>query len=289
MESARSGALRVYGHNIRSLDIYVNNDILREFLELAPPSFSYMTSLRFVGCVSEDGLIADLIRRCTGQLEHVAFSMSWYGRDNEVFCFGPESVKAFLRHGPTIESLFAKNTTFNSVGIQRLLCSAPKLKTFQLISDRHMSAQSPCLQAADVVGEDWACTALESFWCPIRGVPRPDIDSIVPGLSEVVIVLRGSRQESIDLQRQVYAQLGRLVHLRELRLNIGEFLGHDSRIHYQFDCLAMTLKSGLGLMHGLKNLRSVVLYEMLVGFGWRELPWVHECWPLVGAVAYEDF
>ncbi|KAH7054958.1 hypothetical protein BKA57DRAFT_532681 [Linnemannia elongata] len=55
-----------------SSEIYVNDDdILREYLELAPPTFPYMTSLHAVGRVTEDDLIVDLIRRCTGGLKRL--------------------------------------------------------------------------------------------------------------------------------------------------------------------------------------------------------------------------
>ncbi|OAQ23810.1 hypothetical protein K457DRAFT_24707 [Linnemannia elongata AG-77] len=214
MESARSGAFRIYGHNLRSLEISVNDDdMLREYLELAPPTFPYMTSLHVVGRVTEDDLMADLIRRCTGGLKQLVC---------EVF--------------------FAKESTFSSLEIQRLLCSAPKLRCFHILP----------------------------------GVPRWDLNYIFTDKTSRVLMLNGSPQESIDLQRQVYTQLGRL----NDRHHIPEFL--------QQDCLSMTLESGMALLHGLKNLRIVDLVHMIVGFGDEERQWVKEFWP-EATVMSDDF
>ncbi|KAG0058504.1 hypothetical protein BGZ89_001219 [Linnemannia elongata] len=137
MESARSGAFRIYGHNLRSLEISVNDDdMLREYLELAPPTFPYMTSLHVVGRVTDDDLMADLICRCSGGLKQLVCGKTGrvraFGPVGNVN-FGPESVKAFFRHVPTIEVFFAKESTFSSLEIQRLLCSAPKLRQRMLL------------------------------------------------------------------------------------------------------------------------------------------------------------
>ncbi|KAG0061666.1 hypothetical protein BGZ90_003457 [Linnemannia elongata] len=205
MECARSGAFRIYGHNLRSLEIYVNDDdILKEYLELAPPTFPYMTSLHVVGRVTEDDLIADLIRRCTGGLKRLV-----------------------------CEIFFAKESTFSSLEIQQLLCSAPKLRCFHILP-------------------------------------------------------------ASTLQRQVYTQLGRLVHLRELCLGVYTHGNHswNDRHHIpeflQQDCLSMTLESGMALLHGLKNLRIVDLVHMIVGFGDEERQWEEEFWP-EATVMSDDF
>lgn len=301
MESARSGAFRIYGHNLRSLEISVNDDdVFREYLELAPPTFPYMTSLHVVGRVTEDDLMADLIRRCTGGLKQLVCGKTGrvraFGPVGNVN-FGPESVKAFFRHVPTIEVFFAKESTFSSLEIQRLLCSAPKLRCFHILPylhRRYCVDHQPCLQAADVVGENWACTGLESFCCLIRGVPRWDLNYIFTDKTSRVLMLNGSPQESIDLQRQVYTQLGRLVHLHELCLGVYTHGNHswNDRHHIpeflQQDCLSMTLESGMALLHGLKNLRTVDLVHMIVGFGDEERQWVEEFWP-EATVMSDDF
>ncbi|KAG0368595.1 hypothetical protein BGX24_002763, partial [Mortierella sp. AD032] len=90
--------------------------------------------------------------------------------------------------------------------------------------------------------------------------------------------------------------LGRLTKLRELRLGLSvdptrypNYQRGDREIYRQYDCLAMTLDSGLDLLKGLKELRVVGLEDMEVYIdGDGEQSWFAEHWPLA-KIGYEDY
>ncbi|KAH7057990.1 hypothetical protein BKA57DRAFT_488468 [Linnemannia elongata] len=80
-----------------------------------------------------------------------------------------------------------------------------------------------------------------------------------------------------------YKQLGRLTKLRELSLGFPmdtTFAPSEKDFHRQYDCLAMTLESGLDLLKDLKDLRVVGLEDMEVySDGDREQDWFAKNWP----------
>lgn len=98
--------------------------------------------------------------------------------------------------------------------------------------------------------------------------------------------------ESLELHHRVYTQLGRLTYLRELfpgiryNTNYRDYTdtGRDADI-MQFDCLAMSLQSGLGLLCRLKELCEVGMGYMYVVFDQEERLWAAKHWPN----AYIDF
>lgn len=117
------------------------------------------------------------------------------------------------------------------------------------------------------VHADWACTSLRILGCPIGGISRPDIDrELHDGLASDY-VLEGSQQENMTLQKRVLCQLARLTRLRELRMGIPSDCGNrnyrrfDEKYNRQYDCLAMSLESGLDLLSGLRSLRMVALED----------------------------
>jgi hypothetical protein len=136
---------------------------------------------------------------------------------------------------------------------------------------------------------DWACDNLEVFVCQIRGVPRPDITRQIPGDLKVSRTRRsGTVEESINIHRRVYAKLARFTKLQELRLGFPastkspcpRYQRPYVEAYRQYDCLAMTLDSGLDLMRGLKELRIVGLDDMEVYIhGVKEQIWFAENWP----------
>ncbi|KAF9396498.1 hypothetical protein CPC16_001180 [Podila verticillata] len=64
---------------------------------------------------------------------------------------------------------------------------------------------------------------------------------------------------------------------------------HDKEHDRQYDCLSMSLESGLDLLSGLKNLRVVALEDMEVDIdGDSEQKWVAEHWPKARVITTED-
>ncbi|KAG0356507.1 hypothetical protein BGX24_006412 [Mortierella sp. AD032] len=173
------------------------------------------------------------------------------------------------------------------VGYQtdHMLCSAPNLKEFYLTCDNE---DSPAcwMKAYAIVQSDWICNNLEVLACQIGEIPRPDITREIRGGEAAYQIFPGSPQYSIGLQRQVYSKLAKLTKLRELKLGFlvdttdPAYEPGDEEIYRQYDCLALTLKSGLDLLKGLQNLRVVDLSNMEIYIdGDEEQSWFAEHWP----------
>ncbi|KAG0042628.1 hypothetical protein BGZ89_006808, partial [Linnemannia elongata] len=157
---------------------------------------------------------------------------------------------------------------------------------FCILSDR-LSGRGGALDAREIVESDWVCSNLEVFRCEISDIPRPDITRKIAGEPAYKWVKSGTPQESMDLQRQIYAKLARFTKLR--KLSLGFPVNLSARRHryvnldnlMQFDGLAMTLESGLDLLKDLKELDEVELY--LLEFGIRsyaeEVEWMKTNWP----------
>ncbi|KAF9125011.1 hypothetical protein BGW39_007735, partial [Mortierella sp. 14UC] len=219
--------------------------------------------------------------------------------------FGRLSAKAILTHASTLENVRLEGcTAFTSTDIQQLFCSAPKLKRFHGISIDRLHEKDLALRADELVQSEWVCTGLESFACKITHVPRPDVLIRTNGRALTSPMhTTGTIEASYQLQGRVYEQLSRLCKLRHLVLggDIGAYgvktleLAMKERIvegrffdpkffqaGYQYDCLSMTLESGLDQLKGLRDMRAVVVEGMAVGLSNPgELDWQKEHWPLL--------
>lgn len=111
------------------------------------------------------------------------------------------------------------------------------------------------------------------------------LETLLVGPQENTLMDMVHHCRSVELQRQVYRQLGRLTKLRELTLGFSidatdPFSLADKEYNRQYDCLAMTLESGLDLLKDLKDLRMVGLEEMEVySDGDKEQVWFAKNWP----------
>ncbi|KAG0081203.1 hypothetical protein BGZ90_009726 [Linnemannia elongata] len=211
-----------------------------------------------------------------------------YGYGNNAHEFGPLSTEALLKHCATLENLRIEGCDdLPSWAIQEVLCSAPRLRRLDAISQERWRGRNVQLDAKDIIGlrdskpslsKDWVCLPLESLKIQITGVPR------------------GASFNSTSIQREVYKQLGRLTGLKQLVL--GHEVVHPATIYkplegaslegtqpfgvpydqrpeyrgagYQASCLEMTLESGLGMLESLKGLRKFEVGGMDVGFGVKE-------------------
>ncbi|KAG0333862.1 hypothetical protein BG000_008831 [Podila horticola] len=292
--AAATGSLKKYGHHIRSLAIECLDEDFQEFLTLAPERLSQLRSIELIGLVDSDDMIADLLWRCSQRhggmgLRRVVFNLGDCGGEGDYFAFGEKSFKALMEHVSTLEVFCVESPCLSSKDIQQLLCSTPRLRVFNILSvDRNEPIEyGSCLNASDVHTE-WACTSLRVFGCPIRGIPRPDVKREVYDGPTSDNVLESNHQKSLDLQKRIYCQLARLTHLRELRMGISydtesqNYRRFDKENERQHDCLAMSLKSGLDLLSGLKSLRVVALEDMEVSIDdENEKNWVAQNWPRV--------
>ncbi|KAF9092699.1 hypothetical protein BGX29_010330 [Mortierella sp. GBA35] len=211
LESAATGALRTYDHHIHSLDLDEDKKFFERFLEHAPPTFPRLTSAE----------------RGTGGWKKIVI----YQFGDLGVSFGSAPAEALLKHAPTLEIVRMEGAyAFPSKAIHQLLCSAPKLKELHLLGEeRVLDNLDRWMDAHDVDESDWACTSLEIFGCEIRNIPRPDITMPICGDPPTKYFVKGTLQESIDLQRRIGLDL--LKDLNELRIvrldDMEVYIGHD--------------------------------------------------------------
>ncbi|OAQ23072.1 hypothetical protein K457DRAFT_143036 [Linnemannia elongata AG-77] len=127
------------------------------------------------------------------------------------------------------------------------------------------------LEAKKILDSDWVCLYLEVLGCMIGGIPGPGHPRSLIILREVTV----SNQERLDLHHQVYAKLARFTKLREFR--------KISKRHvWQYECLSMTMESGVDVLKDLQNLRVVELWYLDNGiYNAEEMEWVQKNWPQV--------
>ncbi|KAF9126621.1 hypothetical protein BGX30_015159, partial [Mortierella sp. GBA39] len=280
---AISRALKANGHLIHSMkfrsEVYC---VLEDFLRFCPPKFQQLTSAEF-DCSLE--FVNDPDIAYSAKWRRLVFRESI--RPKLGIEFSRKSFEALLKHAGTLE-IFRLETR-NSVEdthIDQLLCTAPRLKELYL-SGNYDTSLGGWLDARTIVKSEWVCQDLEVFRCRIGNISRPEITRTIcrkPAAKRHV--KRGTMEESINLQRQVYAKLARLTKLRVLRLglpmdtNSKDYSRGNKEYWRQYDCLAMTLESGLDILKRLGSLRTVGLEDMEIYIDDdKEQTWFAENWP----------
>ena len=223
------------------------------------------------------------------------------------------SSEALVQHSATLESLQVRGTPgFTSVQMCRILSTSPHLHTFITLTegecvDPHVSH----ILAEDFIDFDpvtntlrpWPCeSTLKRFRAKILGIPRPDVTQTYYGQtrSELVeVVLQETHPgQGRELQSHVYERLSRFTRLKVLGL------GHDDRDFgnednfvegpsdtwvlgdqmYQYECLDMSLDSGLQRLETLKDLEEVNVFRMATRVGVHEAKWMTKAWPRLESV-----
>ncbi|KAG0320439.1 hypothetical protein BGZ99_004503 [Dissophora globulifera] len=195
--------------------------------------------------------------------------------------------------------------------MRQILISSPRLHTFVTLLQGgltgskvpHFSAKVPNFMAKDFIDLDsssnalkpWKCEySLRVFHAKILGIPRPDVTTDRRGFPRLDVLQEAYPGESQELQSRVYERLAKFTRLVKLGL------GHDDRDlndilldsinnidgnhvfgddDHQYDCLEMTLKSGLGMLEGLKKLKELNVMRMTTRIGVDEVKWMRKNWP----------
>ncbi|KAG9068299.1 hypothetical protein KI688_010565 [Linnemannia hyalina] len=212
-------------------------------------------------------------------------------------CIDKLAVEAIVQHCPTMEELSLKRAhELSSKHMQQILSSSPRLRSFITLIDEDDSL--PYIDASQILALDfidadsssdflrpWACeSTLTVLRAKILGIPRPDITKTYSGrpLEDGMVLPEDYVGQGQDIGRRVYERLARFTRLERLEL------GHEDRdvyypsrkirglddIGHQYTCLEMSLKSGLRILEGLKQLRvlSVVRMATLIGVEERSSP-----------------
>ncbi|KAK3839465.1 MAG: hypothetical protein JOS17DRAFT_729202 [Linnemannia elongata] len=282
-------ALRTNRRLVKSLKLTLESDeLLPLFLNQCPIPFPNLTSIELVAPFEEDyedAWLAGLFKITTDGWKRIVFRKvkGCFG----IVEFNQYPFEEFLQlAAPTLEVFRTYDLSLVSMAqVNELLCTAPNLKELYL-SGGVDNTPDNWLNPEEFQESEWVCSNLEVFGCRIGGIPRPDITRDIDGHPANERVIEGTIQESVSLQRQVYASLARFTKLRELTLGFPlDDIGarEDKRykeFYQQYDCLAITLDSGLDLLKGLKDLRLVGLVDMEIYIeGEKEQAWFAENWP----------
>ncbi|CAO3565320.1 unnamed protein product [Mortierella alpina] len=218
--------------------------------------------------------------------------------------FGPLSIQALLRHASALTQLGANGWgSLSSSDIQTLLCSAPGLENL----NGHFVVHATCdgrvaeivLRAQDIMHSNatWAgTTSLKHLRLVIHGVPRPDVKCDHMGRPFPHPLPEVTPSHCLQVQESVYKQLGAMTQLQTLVLGrpdvnpngVIEMAERLVRLHptlgalvreHQYQCLELSLVSGLGLMSELKELRILDVTRMAHRIDVAELEWMHVNWP----------
>ncbi|KAF9586537.1 hypothetical protein BGW38_002778 [Lunasporangiospora selenospora] len=272
-----------------SVDIYADSALesLAQAIRDHCPLANELTIQCMTGSPQEDSRIAAMIGASSASWKHLAMSF-FHG-------LGPLSATALLQHSATLEALVLEECDgVGSEDIQMILCTCPNLKTFKAMTSNGMDFSSTVyLDANEMIDSPWICRSLENLKVVITGMARPDLKTDQYG-NTLTGPLHDGTIQGYDLQSIVYHQLGSLPKLQVL------WLGHDKQDlddegNYhptategqwryidpdeQFECLEFSLKSGLGLLSGLKDLRVLNIDRLRTRIGLSEVQWMSDQWP----------
>ncbi|KAG0297333.1 hypothetical protein BGZ96_006897 [Linnemannia gamsii] len=291
LQCTGAGALRRNGDLIQSIKFdNFNDSLFAEFLTNCPNDMRQLNSAEIGGIESDDDTLSIFLNLPIDGWKRLVFRL-----DDSDGClrFGFQCVDAVQYHAETLEilRLEANVEDYDGISIQTLLCSAPLLRELYLMPPCRKAVDEPCkidgwIIAEDIAeGQEWVCKELVVFGCQIGGIPRPDITRDIDNEDPCAFVVKGTLEASIEMQRGVYKQLARMKKLRELTLGVPydtndeNYMMHDKECHRQYDCLSMTLESGLDFLKKLKNLEVVGLEDMEVYMNLDEEAWAVKHWP----------
>ncbi|KAK3807528.1 MAG: hypothetical protein JOS17DRAFT_797097 [Linnemannia elongata] len=186
----------------------------------------------------------------------------------------PMSCTALATQCGTLEVLEVITiSAFSSKTLRRVLLSSPRLKTLITIDDKWCRRlRSPYIEANDFIDviplsnslHPWASEkSLKVLKTKITCIPRPDVYKVLAGQEHFDTLTETYAGEGRHTQKRVHERLARLTNLEELclgqatRANVSLESAYDDGEgeDYQYDCLEMTLESGLDQLKDLNNLR----------------------------------
>ncbi|KAK3805827.1 MAG: hypothetical protein J3Q66DRAFT_393204, partial [Benniella sp.] len=210
--------------------------------------------------------------------------------------FSKQSWEALSRHSSTLESFtMVKRYYQTSVGMRPFFTSFPRLQSFVMLAEtgEDYSKVKP-IGANDWIHQDsltgsltpWPCEyTLTDLRISICGIPRPDITHDRKGRKRHPVLEETYPGESWEIQHQVYERLARFVNLETLWLGSNSCYDENPNtyskkvMNHQYECLEMSLESGLDRLEGLKRLQVLNISLMATKIGQNEAQWMAEQWP----------
>ncbi|KAF9152105.1 hypothetical protein BG015_005764 [Linnemannia schmuckeri] len=235
-------------------------------------------------------------------------------RSIRIWKAGPLTADVVIKHCSTLESLCMQEAAgLTSAHMLQVLSSSPKLESFiTLVEDgdeyyEYVKNENTHIAAEDIIDADlmssflksWACeSTLKIFRAKISGIPRAEITQTFSKrpLKEGMVIQETYPGQSLDIQGRVYDRLARLTRLERLGLgNEDRDLNNDIRHNFprqeeqeeideldddyqQYDCLGLSLQSGLWELKGLKELKVLSVARMTTRIGPEEKRWIRLNW-----------
>ncbi|KAG0312061.1 hypothetical protein BGZ97_011466 [Linnemannia gamsii] len=288
-------------------ELHLTCEGLKEYTNIYPPSWSQFLN----GLPNLNTIEIDDWHHCVSDKDRAAmFSADHKGwRSVSLYELGPLTAEALTNHCSTLETLDLRMATgLTSALMLQILSSSPRLHTFRTLIDdyahdnKYWNKEETYISAVDFIDADpvsntfkpWACeSTLKIFRAKISGIPRPDIKITFGGhdLEEGMVLEEVYHGQSQDIQSRVYDRLARLTRLENLELGnedrdlkseifYDDYCEGDERFQ-QYECLSMTLESGLWRLEGLKDLRVLSVVRMEERIGDDEKQWMKQHWPKI--------
>ncbi|KAF9350436.1 hypothetical protein BGX34_001223 [Mortierella sp. NVP85] len=188
-------------------------------------------------------------------------------------CYQVESLVLFGRCGFTdkeVVQILSRNPTLHTLAI---------MENESSWNNRNLTLDARAFADVDPITggiQPWACeSSLKVFKAKITGIPRPDLQR--NGILQEKYPEKYPG-EGRDMQSRVYDRLARLTHLEEL------CLAPEYEPWNQFECLEMSLESGLHKLAGLKRLKELKVLSIRTRIGVKEVQWMVEQWPELRAI-----
>ncbi|KAG0045738.1 hypothetical protein BGZ83_009017 [Gryganskiella cystojenkinii] len=168
--------------------------------------------------------------------------------------------------------------------IQEFMQRATNLKAFKILTlsrsyDRVVDRPLSWWHLYDPEGfnnddmRPWACEqTLERLAVVIQVSDEARVDVGVNPKPAMTDVEKGAH-------KRVYSQLSRLTKLKELVLSGERKNEHRDLDKMHTECLALSLESGLDMLHDMKEMEVLDVRNCAHRIGVRELEWIHKHWP----------
>jgi hypothetical protein len=226
-----------------------------------------------------------------------ASRLGWKSIDIEGYLnFDKLSQKALFRHTSTLENFkMVKWYHWKGHILRVILLSFPSLQTFVTLDDGVVDYleiisfdPNTWIHQSPLTGSltPWPCEySLTDLRIKISGIPRPDVTHDRHGGRRQPVVNESYPGEGREIQHRVYERLSRFVNLEVLWLGSNScYYEVPSRplkkvVDHQYECLEMSLESGLDQLEGLKRLKMLNVSLMATRVGQREAQWMAEQWP----------
>ncbi|KAF9148058.1 hypothetical protein BG015_010236 [Linnemannia schmuckeri] len=280
------GAVRGCVH-LRKLVVHEVDSIYVQFIANAlRTNLHYLDEIEILQDYNdlEKGVVADMISSCRNGWKLV-----------DIPTLDTAAADTLVKHCPTLERLdLRRSASLSSFQMRQILSTSPRLTTFRDWFEssvaKFMVEDFIDLDSITNTLRPWACeSTLKVFVAKVAKILRSDVTKIFTDI----------RAESQELQHRVYERLARFTHLEELELGHddrnwdndenyadgadGNLVYHDEG--FQYECVDLTLKNGLGLLEGLKELMRISFMRMATRVGKEEIKWMVESWPKLKYIA----